>query len=660
MATVADVLSIAIQHQQAGRLQAAEQIYRQVLTVVPRQAEVHNNLGIVLDDLGQTDDAVACYRRAVELKPDYAAAHSNLGNALRKQGKTAEAAACYRRAVEFRPDFAAAHYNLGIACRDQGNLDDAIASYRRAIELKPEFAEAHYNLGDAMKNLARLDEAVANYQRAVELKPGYAEAHNNLGIALSDLGRLDEAIASYRRALDLRPDYAEALSNLSIALKHKGRVDAAIACCRRAIELKPSFAEAHNNLGIALAGEGKLDEAVDCYRRTLELKPDHAEAYGNLGVALEEQGDLAGAEASFRAALRHNPRFALAHGRLAELLRGKLPESDLASLRGLLHEGNLPDSQRLLLHFGLAQVLDARGEYAAAASEVDQANALQLDEWRRRGEQYHPETQESFVSRMIAACTPDFFARVRGLGLEGPEGEIPVFIVGLPRSGTTLAEQILAGHPQVHAAGEITLARDSLAELDAGLESLDRSSAARLAARHLERLRVLSPAAARIVDKLPDNYLLLGLLAAIFPRAKFIHCRRDLRNVAVSCWMTRFRDVRWANDPADIGSRFQQYLRLMEHWRKVLPVPLLELNYEETVADLEGVARRLVSWCGLAWEPGCLEFHRARRPVTTASLVQVRQPIFATSVGRWHHYAPYLTTLLAAIPNQTRALRGTE
>ena len=254
---------------------------------------------------------------------------------------------------------------------------------------------------------------------------------------------------------------------------------------------------------------------------------------------------------------------------------------------------------------------------------------------------------------MIGVCTPDFFERVRGFGLES---ELPVFVVGLPRSGTTLIEQILASHCQVFGAGEIKLARDTMAALGGqgadfieGLRRLDRQTARRLASRHLERLRALNRAALRIVDKMPENYLYLGLLASLFPRAKLIHCRRDLRDVAVSCWMTHFREIRWANDQQHIASRFHEYQRMMEHWRKVLPVPLLEVDYEETVADLEGVARKLVAWCGLAWEPACLEFHQAKRPVRTASAVQVRQPVFRTSVGRWKHYEQALGPLFARL-----------
>jgi tetratricopeptide (TPR) repeat protein len=442
---------------------------------------------------------------------------------------------------------------------------------------------------------------------------------------------------------------------LAIAIEHhqNGRLQAAEQIYRKILAVEPNHAETHLHLGHALREQGNQAEAIACYRQALRCKPDYAEAHANLGGAAEEAGDLRGAEDFFRAAVRHDPRFVFAHYKLAELLGGKLPECDLAAQRRLLEDTGLTDAQRIPLHFGLALVMDGRGEYAAAAAHLERANALQLAEWQTRGQSYDAPRHEFLVAETMAACTPEFFQRVRGFGLES---ELPVFVVGLPRSGTTLIEQILASHSRVFGAGEIKLVPDSMAALGAQdrepfecLRRLDRETTRRQAARHLERLRELSPAALRIVDKMPDNYLFLGLLAALFPRAKFIHCRRDLRDVAVSCWMTRFREIRWANDPQHIASRFRAYQRLMEHWRKVLPAPLLEIDYEETVSDLEGVARRLVAWCGLEWEPQCLEFHRTKRPVRTVTAVQVRQPVFRTSVQRWKHYEAELGPLFVLL-----------
>jgi tetratricopeptide (TPR) repeat protein len=371
MATLSQALAIAIQHHQAGNLQAAEQIYRQILAVEPNHVDAihllgvmanqvgrhetavdylrraielradvaafHNNLGEAYRASRRTAEAVACYHRALDLSPNYAEAHSNLGNALKELGEPDQAIASYRRALELKPDFADAHYNLGIALKDQGALDPAIASYRRALELRPDFAAAHNNLGAAFKEQGKLDEAIACYRRVLELRPDFADAHNNLGAAFKEQARLDEAIACYRRALELRPDFPEAHSNLGIALEDQGKPDEAIACYRRALELRPEFVEVHNHLGMVLRDQGKLDEAIACYRRALELRPGYAEAHNNLGNTLKDQGKLDEAIACYRRALELNPGFVEAHTNLGVAFndRGKLDEAAACYRRAL-------------------------------------------------------------------------------------------------------------------------------------------------------------------------------------------------------------------------------------------------------------------------------------------------------------------------------------
>jgi hypothetical protein len=369
----------------------------------------------------------------------------------------------------------------------------------------------------------------------------------------------------------------------------------------------------------------------------------------------QQLGDFAGAEQADRAVLRDHPRNAEALGQLANLLSGKLPAADRAVVEQCLADPDLNDADRSGLLFGLAQGCDARGEFEQAAAQLREANGLTLDLYRKKGQGYDLNEHARFIEHLMAAFTPAFFERVRGFGLGT---ERPVFIVGLPRSGTTLTEQILAAHSQIYGAGELLLARDDFKHLVTqpteqsiftALAGLQRETARLLAQRHLDQLGALNRTAARVVDKTPDNYLFLGLLSALFPRAKFIHCRRDLRDVAVSCWMTRFTFFRWTNDPEHIVARFREYQRLMEHWRTVLPVSLLEIDYEETVTDLPSVARRLVEWCGLDWEPACLTFHEGKRPVRTASVIQVRQPVYTRSLGRWRNYERELGSLFAAL-----------
>jgi len=286
MPTTAQNLAAAIQHHQAGQLQAAEQLYRQILASDPNNADANHLLGVLAQHVGKHEIAVEHIERAIRLNGAVARFHNDLGEAFRALGRTSEAVACYRRALELNPDYPEAHYNLGIASTAQARPDEAIACYRRAIELKPDFVAAHYNLGVAWKDQGNLNEAVDCFRRAIELKPDFVEAHNNLGSARKDQGRLSEAIACYRRVLELRPDFAQAQYNLGVAFKDQQRLDEAVACYRRALELNPDYAEAYRNLGNALKDQGNLDEAVACYRRALELKPDFAAAHSNLVYTL--------------------------------------------------------------------------------------------------------------------------------------------------------------------------------------------------------------------------------------------------------------------------------------------------------------------------------------------------------------------------------------
>jgi predicted O-linked N-acetylglucosamine transferase (SPINDLY family) len=287
MATISEALAIAVQHHQAGRLQAAEQIYRQILAVEPNQPDAWHLLGVIAYQVGKHEIAADYIGRAIRINGTNAAFHSNLGNAFKDQGKLDEAAACYRRALELEPDNADAYYNLGNVLREQGKPDEAIACCRRAVQLRPNYAVAHNNLGNLLREQGHPGEAIASLRRTLELNPNLAEAHGNLGIAFKDLGKLDEAVASCRRALELKPDYAEAHCNLAAVLKGQKRLDEAVACYRRAVELKPGDAEAHDDLGTALMDQGKLDEAVACYRRALELKPAHQAAMAGLVHGLQ-------------------------------------------------------------------------------------------------------------------------------------------------------------------------------------------------------------------------------------------------------------------------------------------------------------------------------------------------------------------------------------
>ena len=689
MQSVAQLFDQAVKYHQMGNLHQAELLYRQILQQDPRHAGalhllgliahqvgrsdlalqyIHealrlqpafptasNNLGNILKEQGKFDEAVTRYRQALRYQPAYPEAHNNLACVLKEQGKLDEAVASYRKAVQLKPDYAEAYSNLGNALRDLGRHAEAAAQCQQALKLKPDFAEAYSNLGNALRDQGKLDEAIASFQQALRLRPNLAEAYNNLGMTLKEQGKLDEAITNYKEALRLKPDFAAACNNLGIVLEAQDRLDEAIASYEQALRYRPEFPEARNNLGNGLQEQGRLDEAVVCYQQALRLKPDFANARWNFGTALQQLGDFAGAERAYREVLHAHPRHADALWQLATLLRDKLPASDRAVIERSLADPGLNDTDRSRLLFGLAQVCDAKGEFDLAAAQLRQANALVLALNRRQGHVYGVEDNVRLVDNIITAFDSAFFERARGFGLAT---ERPVFIVGLPRSGTTLTEQILAAHSQVFGAGELHYAREAF--LDVRMKPTEERIFAttpgqqaneirRLAQRHLDQLSTLNGTAGRIVDKMPDNYLYLGMLAVMFPKAKFIHCRRDLRDVAVSCWMTHFRHLRWANDPEHIAARFRDYQRLMTHWRAVLPISMLEVRYEETVTDFESVARRLVAWCGLDWEPACLAFYEGMRPIRTASATQARQPVYTRSVARWRNYEQDLGALFAGL-----------
>lgn len=647
-----------------GQLERAANCCRTALRLDPHFAEAANNLGLILLQQGKTEQAKTQFETAFRLKPDYALACNNLANCWRLLGDTSRAIDLFRQALSIDPQLAEAQTNLGQLLMEQGDAEAAVGHCREAVRLKPNAPEGHNNLGNALRALDRLTEARTCYAEALSLNPELAVTHRNMGQALQEEGKLEEAVRWYKQALELDADSHRTNSFLAGVLTELENFAEAAIHYERALQLVPDDADLHNRLGWARHELGRFSSAMEHYRTALRLEPDFPAAQCNLAFALEELGQFAEAEQIFRAVIAKNPQHAPAHAQMACMLRGQLPQADHEALAGLFDDADLGDRDRMNLHFALAYVLDARGACGQAAEHLQQANPLALQLNQRRGQQYEPEQHHRFVSKLLAAFTPEFFERTAGWGLDT---ERPIFIVGLPRSGTTLTEQILASHSHVFGAGELRLGRDdflalagTLAAEAEGFEQLgrlDTESVRSAAARHLEELRELDGVADRIVDKMPDNYLYLGVLAVLFPRAKFIHCRRDLRDVAASCWLTNFRHIRWANDFEHIATRFEEYQRVMAHWRRVLPVQMLEVPYEETVADLEGTARRLLDWCGLEWQPACLAFHEGKRPIRTASITQVRQPLYQRSVGRWKHYQQGLGDLFARLPAEATDTR---
>jgi tetratricopeptide (TPR) repeat protein len=624
--------------------------------LVPHSPDAHNHYGLALQMVGRFAEAVAAFKTAIEIRPDFALAYNNLGGALRELERHDEALEAYREAVRLAPTLPLSLSNLGQALLERGKKDEAEKYCREAVSIAPSFPEGLSNLGNVLRAKDNLKEAKDCYRQALKLRPNVAMIHGNLGQALQQEGNLEEAIKCYQQASTLDPTSPRFESYLASALSDKEDYAGAIEHYRKALALKPEFPEALNGLGQVYHEQGEFSQAIACFENVLKQKPDFADAYSNLAGAYAELGDLEKANTYYREALRIDPDFTGALSVLATHLRDKMPEEDIEKMKAFLDREHLSEWRRAALHHGLAHYYDAKKDYALAAEHAAKGNAHRKEVWTRQGKVYSRDEHTGFVSFLIKQFQPEFFERVKGWGLET---EVPVFVFGMPRSGTTLIEQILASHPKMHGAGELSYAKETFDSLPKWMNlqaapsvcvpHVTREVILQAGKEHLTRLRKLNATSDRVVDKMPDNYLWLGFLAAVFPKAKFIYSKRDFHDIAVSCWITNFKQIRWACDQEDIAARIKNHQRIMEHWKKVLPVPMLEVEYEQTVEDLEGVARKMVEFCGLEWDPACLAFYDSKRTVRTASLSQVRQPVYKKSVQRWKNYEEALKPLFTVI-----------
>lgn len=530
-----------------------------------------------------------------------------------------------------------------------GRLADAIEPLREAALLQPSNAIIQHDLGLACLEVGRVPDAITALQRAIASDPCYGDCYFRLGIALEKLDNITGAIAAYDRATKLLPSLTEAWFRAGALVYTLGYRDEAIGCFRRA-----AAAGAGSNFGRlakvrALLIEDRNEEAEQVLRETLVADPKNAMAYDLLGNLLSEVGRFYEARACFERAIAIAPLLA---GSYYDLVRcRRITNNDHGLLRRMeaaLATPGLESAQRHRVHLAIGKAADDLGDYALAMEHFDAADAV-----RRRSTVFDSAAFSLEVDRIIGRCTREWIARAPELGACDAT---PVLIIGMPRSGTTLVEQIVSMHPEAGAGGELNFWNERGAVWHrSGADGNERAFLTKTAADYLDVLRAIAPNAARVTDKMPFNFLWAGLIHLAFPRAIIIHCRRAAVDTALSIHQTHFHpSLAFPTGGAELVAYFHTYQRLVKHWRGVLPADrFVEVDYEDLTRAPEPAIRRIIAACGLAWHDACLHPERNQRAVKTPSKWQTRQPIYRTSIARWRRYEPWLGPLRVLADGQS-------
>jgi len=518
----------------------------------------------------------------------------------------------------------------------------AASAGRRSVSRNA--SQALHTRGVEAMSRGAYGEALEVFEELVQLDPRDAVARNGLGAALAQLARYAEAEDQFRCAVGIRPAYHEAHVNLANVLLAVGRYNEAEDPLRRALKLKPSHLDARISLGVVLALLGRLRDARDCYEKVLRADPHNAKAHVGVGQLELLEGRFAEAEAAFRRALQSAPDASYAQASLVWLRKMTPADADWLARSEAIVAARLSPTDEATLRFSMGKYCDDVGDYPRAFRNYQRANELQ----KMTAEPYDRALRARFVDDLIRVYTPEALAATRAGASDSAR---PVFVVGMPRSGTSLVEQILAAHPAACGAGELNFWTIAMRkhESTARQTVLAEPVRAKLAQEYLRVLAGHSADAARVIDKMPVNADYLGVIHSVFPNARIIYLQRDPIDTCLSCYFQQFQGaLNFTMDLADLADYYREHRRLMAHWRRVLPPDtLLDVPYAELTADQEKWTRRILESVGLTWDARCLDFHTSARAVRTASVWQVRQKIYRTSIGRWHHYEKFIGPLKA-------------
>jgi len=671
-----------------NRLQEAKGLCEQLSKKNKKNPEIWILMADINNRLGALKEAKLNYKKAIKLKPNHSFAHARLGMLFHSQKIYSKAEQSYRCSLKLDNQQPAIHYNLGVVYQELGKLDEAEAEYRLAIQGRPDYVKALANLGYILRQHGKLDESLEYYQQALQLEPGIAELHYNFALTLIQLGDAENAEKHQRQAIQINPEYSDGWFGLAAVHYFNGNTSQACHDYQKALELNPGNIDALCGYAAALSELGKHENALQQIEHALKLEPGNhdtliqqAVIYGALGEAekalqccdivfkespdneqaasvaanmYEIQGDVQRAFTYIEPFLNKDTS-SISVGLCYSAIAEKIDRTEDATryLQNMLQQKNINAADISKIHFALGRTYDKAGEYDKAFYHYKNGNDLVRPQFNIT---YFRDELEREMQAFSKGFTTDMPASLE-------QSSRPIFIVGMPRSGTSLVEQIIASHSTVFGAGElmqITRLSESLPnrlgsnlKYPECLSVTNEKTMTQLSHAYLDYLSELNANAEHVTDKLPGNYMNLGLIQQLFPNSKIIHCKRNPLDTCLSCYFQNFsRNIPWSYNLRDLGLVHNEYIRLMEHWNEVLEIPVLDVNYETLTTNQEETTRKILEFLKLEWEDQCLEFHKNKRLVWTASYNQVRNAMYNKSVERWKNYEKHLGPLIEAVSNK--------
>lgn len=682
-----EALTIAAQHNESGNLQQAEMILRQILQAQPHNANAHHLLGLVAYNAGKADIAVKCIAEAIKFAPSNALFYANICEMLRQlkrldesistgeQGIKLSSAApanfsnlgiayydtnqfdkaerCHEKALALNPNFASSLNNMGSIRRKAKKYEEAEIYYRKAIAAVPNNLEPKNNLGATLVQLNKPHEALEILEQVLARNPRYVEAQCNKGCALNALGREIEALSAFYKTLEYDPRYAQAYAGISRVELDLSHDEKAAEMALKAIECDPKMAEAYSALGMAQLSQGHPEKARASLEKALDLDATLSSARLGLGNILLEEGHIKEAEEIFQSVIDEDGADDMsALFNLAQARKNKTDDDLVKRLEAKAQEiETLTGSKPMFLHFALGKVYDDIG-----AHEKSFTHYLEGCRLKRSKITYDANAKDAQVERIKTTFTKDYIQSMKGAGCAS---KTPIFVLGMPRSGTTLTEQIIASHPDVFGAGELYdmldianwEGKNGPVVFPENISAMSKAQIKAMGEAYVAGLKDRAPKSKRITDKMPANFFQIGLIHTILPNAKIVHVNRHPLDTCISCFTRLFaHNQDNSYDLYELGRFYRGYHTIMNHWRSVLPKnSFYDIQYEDLVDDTENQAKALIKYCDLEWNESCLAFHENKRNIRTASVTQVRQPIYKSSVARWKKYEKFLSPLIEGL-----------